>query len=194
MTVIGITGGIGSGKSVVSRLLEMNGIPVYDTDRAAKTLYDTNDDIRRSLIDRFGPALYEPHGRLNRPMLAALIFNHPEQRDFVNARVHPAVEKDFSEWIDRQPQPIVAVESALLFECELKQRIDLSINVSAPIETRIRRIQARDGLDRAAILARIRNQMSDEKRCARADHTFVNDDRQALLPQVENWLKTLKSE
>jgi dephospho-CoA kinase len=195
MKIIGVTGGIGSGKSVVSKLLEINGIPVYNTDVAAKRIHEVSQPVREKLSARFGPELYEPSGALNRQRLASLIFNHPEHRDFVNAIIHPAVEADFLEWKSRQTgHPLIGVESAILFESGLKRWIDLSINVSAPLEIRIRRIQKRDGLDRDAVLSRIRNQMTDEERSASADYTFINDDRNALLPQVENWLKVIKSE
>ncbi|MDR1632360.1 MAG: dephospho-CoA kinase [Dysgonamonadaceae bacterium] len=195
MKVVGITGGIGSGKSVVSKLLEINDIPVYNTDIAAKKIHDISQTVREKLSARFGSELYEPYGLLNRPMLAALIFSHPENRDFVHSVVHPAVEEDFLEWKTAQEgRTLLGIESALLFESGLKRWIDLSINVSAPLEIRILRTQKRDHLDREAVLSRIRNQISEEERSALADYTFINDDRQALLPQVENWLKFVKSE
>jgi len=195
MKIIGITGGIGSGKSVVSKLFEINGIPVYNTDIAAKRIYDVSQTVREKLSDRFGPELYQPYGVLNRTMLASLIFSNPENRDFVNSVVHPAVKDDFLEWATEQKEAKwIGIESALLFESNLEQLADMSINVSAPVEVRIRRVEKRDRLDREAVLDRIRNQMSDEERNALADYTFVNDDRQALLPQAENWIKGMKSE
>jgi dephospho-CoA kinase len=195
MKIVGITGGIGSGKSVVSKLLEMNGIPVYNTDIAAGKIHMISQTVRDTLSARFGPELYEPYGVLNRSMLASLIFSRPEHRNFVNSVIHPAVEEDFLEWkTEQEGRKLVGIESAILFESGLKRWIDLSINVSAPQEIRIRRTQKRDKLDREAVLSRIRSQMPDEERSARADYTFINDDRQALLPQVENWLKLVKSE
>jgi dephospho-CoA kinase len=193
--VVGITGGIGSGKSIVSKLLEINGIPVYNTDLAAKRLYNSSFSLRGMLVDRFGPALYAPDGRLNRQMLAERLFKSPEHRAFVSAVVHPAVEADFEEWKSRHAGcPLLAVESAILFESGLQKKIDLSLNVSAPLELRIRRTQQRDHLTRTAILARIHNQLSDEERTARANHTIVNDNQQALIPQIEKWLESIKSE
>ncbi|MDR0540789.1 MAG: dephospho-CoA kinase [Dysgonamonadaceae bacterium] len=195
MKVVGITGGIGSGKSIVSKLLAIHGIPVYNTDMAAKIICDVSKTVREKLSARFGPELYKPYGVLNRQMLASLIFSDPENRDFVNSVVHPAVEADFLEWKDtQQDKAWTGVESAILFESGLKRRIDAGINVSAPLEIRIRRTQKRDHLDREAVLSRIRSQMTDEKRNALADYIFINDDRQALLPQVENWMKIIKSE
>jgi len=192
MKIAGITGGIGSGKSVVSKLLEINGIPVYNTDIAASRIHDTSPTVREKLSERFGQDLYQPYGILNRPLLASLIFNHPENLDFVNSIVHPAVEDDFMEWkAEQEGKKLIGIESALLFQSRLKGLVDISINVSAPLELRIRRVQTRDGWDREAVLSRVQHQMTDEERSALAGYTFVNDNRQALLPQVENWIKTI---
>ena len=193
MNITGITGGIGSGKSIVSKLLGIRGIPVYNTDIAAKRIYDSSATVREALSDRFGPELYQPDGLLNRPLLASLIFNHPENLAFVHSIIHPAVENNFLEWkTGLEGKTQAGVESALLFESGLKRWVDNSINVSAPLEIRIRRVQKRDNWDRETVLSRIRHQMTDEEREMLADYTFVNDDRQALLPQVENWIKIVK--
>ena len=193
MKIAGITGGIGSGKSIVAKLLEINGIPVYNTDIAAKKIHEISQTVREKLADRFGEELYQPYG-LNRTMLAALIFNHPENLAFVHSVIHPAVEADFLEWkTEQKGKKLTGIESALLFQSGLSQLIDISINVSAPLEIRIQRVQKRENWDREAILSRIRHQMTDEEREALADYTFVNDDRQALLPQVENWIKIVKN-
>ena len=193
MKIIGITGGIGSGKSVVSKLLGINGIPVYNTDMAASKIHDISQTVREKLALRFGQELYEPYGVLNRTMLASLIFDHPENLAFVNSVVHPAVEADFLEWkTEREGEKLIGIESAILFESGLKRLIDISIHVSAPLEIRIRRVQKRDHWDREAILSRVRHQMTDEERNALADYTFINDDRQALLPQVENCIKIMQ--
>ena len=193
MKIAGITGGIGSGKSIVAKLLEINGIPVYNTDIAAKKIHEISQTVREKLADRFGEELYQPYG-LNRTMLAALIFNHPENLAFVHSVIHPAVEADFLEWkTEQKGKKLTGIESALLFQSGLSQLIDISINVSAPLEIRIQRVQKRENWDREAILSRIQHQMTDEEREALADYTFVNDDRQALLPQVENWIKIVKN-
>ena len=193
MKVAGITGGMGSGKSVVSKLLVINGIAVYNTDMAASKIHDISQTVREKLSGRFGPELYQPYGVLNRGMLASLIFNHPGNLAFVNSIVHPAVETDFMEWkTEREGEKLIGIESALLFESGLNRLVDISVNVSAPLEIRIRRVQKRDNWDREAILSRIRHQMTDEERNALADYTFINDDSHALLPQVENWIKILK--
>ena len=193
MRIVGITGGIGSGKSVVYKLLGINGIPVYNTDIAASRIHDISQTVREKLSARFGLELYQPYGILNRAMLASLIFNHPENLDFVNSILHPAVEDDFLEWkAEQEGKNWVGIESALLFQSRLKRLIDISINVSAPLEIRIWRVQKRDNWDRETVLSRVQHQMTEEERDALADYTFVNDDRHALLPQVENWIKILK--
>ena len=193
MKIIGITGGIGSGKSIVSRLLEINGIPVYNTDIAAKRIHNVSQTVREKLAGRFGQELYEPYGVLNRTMLGSLIFNQPENLAFVNSVVHPAVRADFFEWkTEREGRKWVGIESALLFESGLNRLVDISIHVTAPLEIRIRRVQKRENWDREAVLSRAQHQMTDEERNALADYTFVNDDQQALLPQVENWIKMVK--
>jgi dephospho-CoA kinase len=192
MKVIGITGGIGSGKSIVSQLLEINGIPVYNTDIASKKLSNTSPAIREKLTGKFGAELYE-YGILNRKMLASLIFNDSEARDFVNSVIHPAVQNDFLEWKEEhRDKPFAGIESAILFQSKLKDLIDITINVSAPLELQIQRVQKRDNLNKEDILNRIHTQMSDEERSRLANYTVVNDDRQALLPQVENLPDTLK--
>lgn len=194
MKIIGITGGIGSGKSIVSKLLEINGIPVYNSDRAAKEIYDTSPLVREKLCARFGPALYRADQTLDRPMLASLIFNRPADRDFVTDLIHPAVEADFAEWCNRRSEyPFLGVESAILFESGLQKVIAYGLNVSAPPEIRIRRAEKRDRIDRKTILRRMRNQMTDDERAARADYTLINNDRQPIIPQVEEWLATLSS-
>jgi dephospho-CoA kinase len=193
MNVLGITGGIGSGKSIVAKGLEVMGIPVYNTDIAAKKISDTSPEVREKLSARFGTALYQD-GILDRKRLASFIFSNPEHLAFVNSVIHPAVEKDFLEWKEEQQEKAwVGIESAILFESRLNQLIDFSMNVSAPLETRIQRIQKRDNLDRESILHRIQNQLPEEERNRLANYTIINDDRQALLPQIENWLKIVKS-
>ncbi|GHS96340.1 dephospho-CoA kinase [Bacteroidia bacterium] len=194
MKVLGITGGIGSGKSIVAKVLEVMGIPVYNTDIAAKKISDTSPAVREKLSARFGTALYQ-NGTLDRKMLASFIFSNPEHLAFANSVIHPAVEKDFLEWkVEHQEKAWVGIESAILFESLLNQLIDISMNVSAPLETRIQRIQKRDNLDRESILNRIKNQLPEEERNRLANYTIINDDRQALLPQIENLLKIVKSQ
>ncbi|GHU68718.1 dephospho-CoA kinase [Bacteroidia bacterium] len=188
MKILGITGGIGSGKSVVSKLLEINGIPVYNTDIAAKKIYDSSPRIRQKLIQRFGEELYAG-GLLNRKLLASHIFQSPEDLKFVNSIVHPEVENDFEDWKNQFPgKKWAGIESAILFESGLHQKTDIVINVSADYETKIARVQQRDKFSREEIDCRIRQQTDDTTRCELANFTIINDNSHALLPQIEKML------
>jgi dephospho-CoA kinase len=191
MKIIGLTGGIGSGKSVVAKLFETMGIPVYDTDKEAKRITSTSLLIRECLSKKFGQELYQD-GQLNKSLLASLIFENKENLNYVNAIVHPEVQKDFVCWKEQYKNSrCIAIESAILFESGFDKITDVSINVSAPLEKRIERIQMRDQINRKDILNRIENQMSEDERIRKADYTIMNDDCQALLPQVKKTLKQI---
>jgi len=191
MKTIGLTGGIGSGKSVVSKLLETMGIPVYDSDKEAKRITSNSLVIQELLSKRFGSKLY-PDGELNKSLLASLIFSNEENLKFVNAIIHPEVQKDFINWKKLHSNySFVVVESAILFESGFDKIVDITINVSAPLEKRIKRVQKRDLSNRESILNRMNNQMSEEERIQKSNHTIINDDCQALLPQAEYLLKQL---
>jgi dephospho-CoA kinase len=194
MKVIGITGGIGSGKSVVSQLLEVWEIPVYNSDREAKRITGSSGVIREKLSAKFGPGLYRS-GALNKEMLASLIFNNPDYLAFVNSVIHPEVFRDFFEWKEKQPgKAFVGIESAILFESHFDKSVDISIAISAPLETKIRRVQQREKINRESVLNRISNQMSEEERNHLANYVIVNDDVEGLIPQIENLFEALKSQ
>lgn len=189
ITTLGITGGIGSGKSVVSRVLSAYGIPIYDSDQRAKALYDTDPSLKSTLIDLWGSALYAtPDGRLDRAALARIIFSDTEALKTINALVHPAVRLDFDRWRQRQQRlgySLCAIESALIVGGVLERMIDRLIVVSADLETRIRRVEQRDGASRAEVIARIQHQVSQERLLEAADYKIDNGDGQHLLPQIE---------
>ena len=184
MTTIGITGGIGSGKSTLSRLLETSGVPVYIADTEAKKLMNTSPDIKGKLIQKFGEAIYSEDG-LNREKLASLIFDNSEAIAYVNSIVHPAVRADFIEWAEYCLCPVIAVESAILFESRLDALVDFTVTVSAPLEIRMERILQRDRLSEKEITDRIANQMPEEEKIDRSDFVIINDDYHALIPQAE---------
>ena len=190
MKVLGITGGIGSGKTVVSEILKIKGIPVYNSDLEAKRLMETSPAIREKLSGHFGENLYE-NDTLNKKLLASIIFDCSEKLTFVNSVVHPEVYQDFKEWKESTNVEWVGMESAILFESGFNQYADFCLLVSAPIELRIQRTQKRDRLDREAVLNRIRNQMPEEEKQSLADFTIVNDNRQAVLPQIENLINCM---
>jgi len=188
MKVIGLTGGIGSGKSTVSRLLNIMGIPVYIADTESKRLTESSPLIRKKLIDRWGRDLYA-EGKLNKALLASLIFENEDNRNFVNSVIHPVVRLDFSQWkVQQAPSAMVVIESAIIFETGFAETVDVRVTVAAPEELRIRRVERREGWSRSSILARIQNQLPEEEKIRRSDYVIYNDDRQALIPQVEKML------
>jgi dephospho-CoA kinase len=193
LKTIGLTGGIGSGKSIAARILETMGVPLYRSDEEAKRLTNTSPVIRKALTARFGDKLFAGES-LDKPLLASLIFTDKENLQFVNSVIHPVVFNDFLQWKQQQEllsQPFIAIESAILFESGLDGAVDVIFLVSAPLETRIARVEKRDQINRASVLNRIRSQQSEEERIARSDYVLINDGLQALLPQIENSLKKL---
>ena len=173
---IGITGGIGSGKSYVARwLTRQYQIPVYDCDREAKRLM-TSDVLRPALIDLLGPDVYLPDGQLNKPLLADYVFRDAAHQAAINAIVHPEVKNDFRRWADARGG-LVAIESAILVEAGFTDVVDVLIAVEAPLDLRLQRVAQRDGATPAQTNARIRRQLEDEARRAAADYVIINDGR-----------------
>ena len=190
MIKIGITGGIGSGKSVVASLLNLYGVPVYVADTESKLLTDTSPFIKEKLTALLGEDLYTEKG-LNKKLLASHIFSNPEYLRQVNAIIHPEVNRHFSAWTKSQASDICAIESAILFESGFNEVVDKSLMVYAPMQLRIERAVARDNVPREEIVRRINNQLPDEVKRDRSDYVIYNDDKQALLPQVEKFLVSL---
>ena len=183
MIRIGLTGGIGSGKTVVSTLLGVMGIPVYDSDERTKALYEEDDALKTALKARFGDSIYA-NGRLNRGLLAEQIFSDCKALSDVNAMVHPVVEADFQRWAASQTASYVVQESAILFEAGLAPFCDLVVVVSAPEALRIQRVCKRNGCSPESVRERMQWQLKEEERLAQADRVVVNDDVKALIPQV----------
>lgn len=193
MIKIGITGGIGSGKSVVATLLRLYGIPVYIADEESKRLTNSSPVIRRALVDLVGEAVYDADGKLDKPRLANFIFGQPEHLARVNAIIHPEVNRDFLDWSERQEKAFCAIESAILFESGFDRIVDVKLMVLAPLEIRLERAIARDHASREALERRIKSQLADEEKASRSDFVIHNDGRQALIPQVENFIGWLKN-
>lgn len=187
---IGITGGIGSGKSIVSRLLTLTGIPVYQTDTEAKRLMLSDTGIREGLTALAGNEVYNEKG-LNKAFLASYIFGHPEHLKQVNAIVHPRVRDDFRLWAGKARQEIVAMESAILLEAGFTNEVDKIVMVYAPSEVRIARAICRDSATRKEVERRIQSQMDDEKKSGAADFVIVNDGETPLIPQVLSLISSL---
>jgi len=188
---IGITGGIGSGKSVVSKLLQLMGVPVYIADVESKRLTETDPDIRAALISLLGDEVYQD-GKLNRPLLASYIFGNKDNLTMVNGIIHPRIKDDFRRWAQSHSSyPIVGIEAAILIEADFTEDVDQVVLVYAPQEIRLRRAVSRDACAAEQIQQRMRNQMPDEDKMAFAHHIIYNDDKQALIPQLGSLIKTL---
>ena len=190
MYKVGITGGIGSGKSTVCEMLAGRGVAVYTADERAKALMATDAALRNSIIEAFGSDAYTAEG-LNRGFLAANVFASPEALARLNGLVHPAVMADFEAWAEQQEGDYVVLESAILFEAALDDRVDVSVAVMAPEALRLERAMARDGASEEQIRARMRNQLSDEERNVRAKFTIVNivlDDLEEDVEQLHRRL------
>lgn len=181
---IGITGGIGSGKSVVSKVLEIMGVPVYISDIESKRITNTDEVIRRELSALVGDAVFVD-GELNRPLLASYLFESTENAEKVNTIIHPRVKEDFSRWIDSHAaDELVGMESAILIESGFKDVVDYVVMVYAPWEVRVERAMQRDSACREQIVKRINAQMDDEDKRKQSDFVIFNDGETPLIPQV----------
>lgn len=183
MKVVGITGGIGSGKSTVSAVLLEMGYPVYNADDRAKGLLNSSADLKSAITAKFGDDIYVD-GKLNRAALAAQVFNDREKLAKLNALVHPAVAKDFQAWRSAQTGSVAFKEAAILFESGADKGVDEVVLVSAPQEVRVSRVMARDGVTADEVKARIANQWSEERKRDLADHEVVNDGQTLVIPQI----------
>lgn len=185
MLKIGITGGIGSGKSTVCRIFASLGIPVYNADQRAKWLMAHDPALIESIKKQFGPEAYYENGQLNRHHLGDIIFAEPEKRAQLNALVHPAVWADGDRWNEEhRSAPYTLKEAALIFESGGDRFLDKIIVVTAPEDLRITRVVRRDGVERAAVKARMAAQMPEAEKAERADFLIINDGKHLLIPQV----------
>lgn len=192
MIKVGITGGIGAGKSVVAQILKALGYPVYIADTEAKRLMGESPVIRRSLISYLGTEAFDGE-QLNRPFIARAIFHDKCLLKKINSLVHPEVRNDFHRWTRVFPEPaILFLESAILYEADFQKELDAIIYVSAPLEVRIKRVMERDSCSRNDVEQRIAAQQTEEKEAEKADFTILNDERNPLIPQVAFILNQLK--
>ncbi|MFD1630815.1 dephospho-CoA kinase [Pseudopedobacter beijingensis] len=186
MIKVGITGGIGTGKTTVSKIFALLGVPVYNADIEAKRLMHDSNEIREKLLSAFGEEAYTPDQKLNNKYIAQIVFNNPDKLRQLNETVHPVVINDFVEWSNRQNTFYVLKEAALLFESKSYLENDYNLLVSAPVETRIARVMKRDGVSREEVLARINKQMPEEQKEQLADYIIKNDETEFLINQVLN--------
>ena len=184
MLKVGVTGGIGSGKTLVCRIFEVLGVPVYYADFHAKRLMESDPGIREELIRLFG-ILVVKKGKIDREHLARIIFNDNDALRSVNNLVHPAVRKDFDGWVKaKSGRDYIIEEAAILFESGAYKLLDFNIAVSAPEEMRIKRVMTRDNTTRKSVLSRLSNQMAENERNNLADAVILNDESELLIPQV----------
>lgn len=189
---IGITGGIGSGKTIVSHLFGIMGVPVYISDIEAKSLTSNDPGIRRQLISLLGEEIYAG-GQLNKQLLASYLFANKENANRINSIIHPRVKEDFICWAARHSHfDIVAMESAILIEAGFSDEVDALLMVYSPLELRISRVINRDSSSRNDVIKRIDSQMSDEEKKKKADFVIINDNKTPIIPQVESIIASLR--
>ena len=180
---IGLTGGIGSGKSTVSKIFEILGVPVFDADTAAKNIMNEDENLKFKIKEIFGKAAYE-NGILNRKYLASIVFNDAVKLEQLNALVHPATISMAEKWVMQQTSPYTVKEAALFFESGSASGIDYIIGVYAPQHLRIQRVMQRDNITREEVLARMNKQIDEEMKMKLCDFVLVNDEQHLLIPQV----------
>ena len=192
MISIAITGGIGSGKSYVSAMLQAGGIPIYNTDDEAKRLMLSDEGIRRDLVALLGEEVYQD-GVLNKPLLASYLFADSANAARINGIVHPRVKEDFFRWVNQYAEKeIVGMECAILFEAAFEDAVDAIVMVYAPEDIRLERAMKRDSATEAQIRARMKAQISDEEKCQKSDYIIRNDGSLSLENQLSALIGQLK--
>lgn len=185
MLKIGITGGIGSGKTTVCKVFELLGIPVFYADDVAKAVMQSDDQLKQEILNAFGIESYSTNGLLNRPYIASIVFKDANKLNKLNSIVHPAVFRAFDKWIEEHSNaPYILKEAALLFESESYKMCDQSLLVISPEATRIDRIKARDHISEEEIKLRMDRQFTDEQKVKLANYVLLNDENQLLIPQI----------
>lgn len=191
---IGITGGIGSGKSTVCKIFKLLGVPVFEADIVAKTLINSNSEIINGLIQLFGKEIYNADKNVNREMLASLIFTDDLLLERVNQLVHPVVRNEFLNWMKLQTATYVIHEAAILFESGFYKMMDYTILVSAPENIRIERVCGRDNIMPEMVRSRMEKQWPDSEKRKFATLELVNDNKNLLIPQIIKIDKKLKTD
>ncbi len=196
MLKIGITGGIGSGKSTVAHLFELLGIPVYYADAAARAIMNTDPELKTQLITHFGQEVYEGN-TLNKSYLAAVVFQDKNKLELLNSLVHPATIRNAHHWMLRQTTPYVLKEAALFFEAGSASGLDYIIGVYTPKAMRIQRTMQRDNITREEVEKRMKSQLNEEIKMRLCDFVIYNNEQQLLIPQVlqlhEHFLQKAKA-
>jgi len=180
---IGLTGGIGSGKTTVAKIFEKLGVPVYYADDAARMLMNTDQDLKAAIIKNFGPQTYRD-GKLDKKFLASIVFNDKEKLTLLNSLTHPVTIKNAEDWIKKQTAPFIIKEAALLFESDATKQLDYIIGVYAPQHLRIKRVMDRDGLTTEQVMKRISRQLDEEQKMKLCDFVITNNEEELVIPQV----------
>ena len=183
MKIVGLTGGIGAGKSWVANVFRTLGIPVYDSDTRAKELYTESNALKEQMIAHFGHEVYTGNG-INRKFLSQIVFNDPKELQVLNSLVHPLLQRDFEQWTSQQKAPYVIREAAILIESGGQTFCDEVILVTAPLNVRISRVMQRDSVNKKAVEARIANQLSDSDRKKYATFEVSNNGVDSVITQV----------
>jgi dephospho-CoA kinase len=183
MLKIGLTGGIGCGKTTVAHIFEVLAVPVYYADDAAKRLMNENEILKQQIVEAFGEESYID-GKINRTYLAAQVFSDLEKTKKMNSIVHPVTIADAELWMLQQTTAYAIKEAALIFEAKAEKNLDLIIGVQSPLPLRIQRVMQRDNITEEAVLARMQKQMDEDKKISRCDFVIVNDEKELLIPQV----------
>lgn len=183
MLKIGLTGGIGSGKTTVAQIFEVLAIPVYYADQAARDLMNQDPELKKQIISAFGPEVYK-EGELNRTYLGSMVFSDAEKLVLLNEMVHPVTLRDAETWMQNQKTLYAIKEAALIFEAGLEKFFDYIIGVTAPESLRLERVMTRDQTSAEKVKQRMRQQMDEDEKISRCDYVIVNDGKQVILPQV----------
>ncbi|MFI5185665.1 MAG: dephospho-CoA kinase [Chitinophagales bacterium] len=183
MIKIGLTGGIGSGKTTVAKIFELLGVPVYYADDAAKSIMNTDEELKAAIRKQFGEASYK-NNELDRNYLAAKVFNDPFQLEILNALVHPAAIRDATNWMNAQQAPYAIKEAALIFESGAAEKLDYVIGVYAPVPLRIKRTMERNNVNHDEVIKRMNSQLDETIKMKLCDFVIQNDEQQLLIPQV----------
>jgi len=180
---VGITGGIGSGKSTVAKVFEVLGIPVYYADEAARRVMNEDEEVRQQIIQHFGASSYK-NNQLDRAYIGSQVFNDKQKLELMNSLVHPATIRDSENWMQQQTTPYAIKEAAIIFESGTQDQYDYIIGVTAPVPLRLLRAMKRDGSTREQVLARMEKQIQDVIKMRLCDFVVYNDEQQAIIPQV----------
>lgn len=192
--VVGITGGIGSGKSTICKIFKLLGVSVFEADSAARELIETDITVKTGLKTLFGNDIYTPGGILNRKKLAGIIFKDKDKRDKVNQIVHPEVRKSYYMWLKaHNNHPYLIYEAAILFEGGFNKEMDFNILVTAPEDQRARRVAIRNGISEQSVRDRMKSQWPDERKKELADLIIVNDNKSLILPVIIRLDKKLRT-